>query len=86
MIQQTVFPLKIKTTQERLTAHGGLALMAEFNDGIRLRELTDQYLPPPGGNWGFDHSEVVDAISVIDSGEAVAGTDETNNVVVGELN
>ena len=31
MIQQTIFPFKIETTKERLTAHGGLALMAEFN-------------------------------------------------------
>ena len=62
MIQQTVFPFKIKTTKERLTAHGGLALMAEFNHGIGLRELTDQYLPGPGSNRGFDPSEIVDAV------------------------
>jgi len=62
MIQQTIFPFKIKATKERLTAHGGLALMAEFNHGIGLRELTDQYLPGPGSNRGFDPSEVVDAV------------------------
>ena len=48
MIQQTLFPFKIEMTTEKLTAHGGLALMAEFNHGIGLRELTDRYLPPPG--------------------------------------
>ena len=62
MIQQTIFPFKIKTTKERLTAHGGLALMAEFNHGIGLRELTDQYLPGPGSNRGFDPSEIVDTV------------------------
>jgi hypothetical protein len=62
MIQQTIFPFKIETTRERLTAHGGLALMAEFNHGIGLRELTDQYLPGPGSNRGFDPSEIVDAV------------------------
>src|SRR5512143_998620 len=62
MIQQTIFPFKIKTTKERLTAHGGLALMAEFNHGIGLRELTDRYLPGPGSNRGFDPSEMVDAV------------------------
>jgi len=36
MIQQTIFAFKIETTKERLTAHGGLALMAEFNHGIGL--------------------------------------------------
>jgi Transposase DDE domain group 1 len=62
MIQQTVFPFKIETTKERLTAHGGLALMAEFNHGIGLRELTDQYLPGPGSNRGFDPSVIVDSL------------------------
>ena len=62
MIQQTIFPFKIETTKERLTAHGGLALMAEFNHGIGLRELTDRYLPAPGSNRGFDPSEIVDTV------------------------
>jgi hypothetical protein len=62
MIQQTIFPFKIKTTKEKLTAHGGLALMAEFNHGIGLRELTNHYLPGPGSNRGFDPSEIVDAV------------------------
>ena len=61
-IQETVFPFKIETTGERLTAHGGLALMAEFNHGIGLRELSDQYLPAPGSNRGFDPSVIVDAV------------------------
>jgi hypothetical protein len=62
MIQQTIFPFKIETTKERLTARGGLALMAEFNHGIGLRELTDRYLPVPGSNRGFDPSVVVDSM------------------------
>jgi hypothetical protein len=62
MIQQTIFPFKLKTTQESLTAHGGLALMAEFNHGIGLRELTDQYLPVPGSNRGYDPSVIVDTV------------------------
>lgn len=62
VIQQTIFPFKIKTAKERLTAHGGLALMAEFNRGIGLRELTDQYLSAPGSNRGFEPSEIVDAV------------------------
>ena len=36
MMQQTIFPFRIETTKERLTAHGGLALMAEFDHGIGL--------------------------------------------------
>ena len=43
MIQQTVFPFKMEMTEEKLTAQGGLVLMAEFNHGIGLRELTGQF-------------------------------------------
>ena len=42
-------------------AHGGLTLLEEFNHGIGLRELTDQYLPGPGSNGGFDPSVIVDS-------------------------
>jgi len=62
MIQQTIFSFKIEATKERLTAHGGLALIAEFNHGIGLRELTDRYLPGPGSNRGFDPSEILDTV------------------------
>jgi hypothetical protein len=62
MIQQTIFSFKIDTTKERLTAHGGLALMAEFNHGIGLRELTRCYLPAPGSNRGFDPSVMVESL------------------------
>jgi Transposase DDE domain group 1 len=65
MVQQTVFGFKIETTKERLTAHGGLALMAEFNHGIGLRDLTDQYLPGPGSNRGFEPSVIVDSLVLI---------------------
>jgi len=53
MIQLRIFPFKLEITKERLTARGGLALMAEFNHGIGLRELSEKYLPMPGSNRGF---------------------------------
>src|SRR4030043_2479251 len=62
MIQQTVFPFKLGITREKLTARGGLALMAEYNHGIGLRELTDRYLPEPGSNRGFNPSVFVDTL------------------------
>lgn len=62
MIQQTIFPFKIETTKEELTAHGGLALMAEFNHGMEMREFTDRYLPVSGSNRGFDPSVIVDSV------------------------
>jgi len=65
MIQETIFPFKIEVTKERLTAHGGLALMAEFNHGMGLRELTDRYLPVAGSNRGFDPSVMADTLVLI---------------------
>ena len=62
MIQQTIFPFKLKMTKEELTAYGGLALMAEFNHGIVLRELTDNYLPGPQSNRGYVPSVFVDTM------------------------
>ena len=53
MIQQTIFPFKIETTKERLTAHGGLALMAEFNHGVGLRELDGSVSSSPWEQSGF---------------------------------
>ena len=81
MIQQTIFPFKIETTKERLTAHGGLALMAEFNHGIGLRELTDRYLPSPGSNRGFAPSVMVDSLVLMlqGGGRSLEDLRELNN-------
>jgi hypothetical protein len=62
MIRQTVFGFKIERTEEELTGHGGLALLAEYNHGIGLRELADGYLPGAGSNRGFKPSVFVDAL------------------------
>ena len=62
MIQQTIFPFKIATTKEVLTARGGLALIAEYNHGIGLRELVDKHLPVPGSNRGFTPSVFVNSM------------------------
>jgi hypothetical protein len=65
MIRQTVFGFKIEKTDEELTAHGGLALLAEYNHGIGLRELTDRYLPGPGSNRGYAASAFVDSLVLL---------------------
>jgi hypothetical protein len=72
MIQQTIFPFKLEITKEKLTAHGGLALMAEFNHGIGLRELTDRYLPAAGSNRGFQPSVFVDTIILMLQGGGIS--------------
>lgn len=62
MIRQTVFPFKLEITNEILTARSGLALMAEFNHGIGLRELSDRHLPLPVSNRGYKPSAYVDSL------------------------
>ena len=62
MIQQGVYGFKLETTGEKLTAHGGLALMAEYNHGIGLKELVDGALPEPGSNRGYKPSVYVDSL------------------------
>lgn len=62
MIRQTVFGFKLEKTEEALTAHGGLALMAEFNHGLGLKGLADRFLPAPGSNRGYAPSVYVDSL------------------------
>ena len=62
MIRQTIFSFKLEKTEEALTAHGGLALMAEFNHGLGLKGLVDRHLPGPGSNRGYTPSVYVDSL------------------------
>jgi len=62
MIRQTVLGFKLERTEEELTAHGGLALMAEYNHGLGLKKLVDRYLPGPGSNRGYAPSVFVDSL------------------------
>lgn len=65
MIRQTVFGFKIEKTEETLTAHGGLALLAEYNHGMGLRKLSDRHLPGPGSNRGYAASAFVDSLVLL---------------------
>lgn len=62
MIQQTVFPFKLETTSEDLTAHGGLSLLSEFNEGLGLSALVNAHLPKPGSNRGYSPSVFVGSL------------------------
>jgi hypothetical protein len=55
---------RIERTEEQLTAHGGLAFLAEYNHGVGLRQLSDQYLhlPAPGSNWGYAPPAFVESV------------------------
>lgn len=62
MVRQTVLPFKLERTDETVTAHGGLALLAEFTHGLGLRALVDRYVPGPGSNRGYAPSVFVDRL------------------------
>ena len=62
MGRQTVLPFKLERTDATLTAHGGLALLAECNHGLGVCGLTDRYLPGPGSNRGYAPSVFVDRL------------------------
>jgi hypothetical protein len=65
MIRQTVLPFKLERTDETLTAHGGLALLAEYNHGLGLRTLADHHLPAPGSHRGYTPSVFVDTLVLL---------------------
>ncbi len=65
MVRQTVFRFKLDRSDETLTAHGGLALLAEYNHGLGLRTLTDRFLPGPGSNRGYPPSVFVDTLVLL---------------------
>ncbi len=48
MMAQTVLPFKGDTTDEKLTAHGGLALFGEFLQAMHLPRQLDEALPGLG--------------------------------------
>jgi len=65
MVRQTVFGFKLERTEATLTAHGGLALLAEFNHGLGVCGLADRYLPGPGSNRGYAPSVFVDRLILL---------------------
>ena len=62
MVRHTVLGFKLERTDETLTAHGGLALLAEFHHGLGVCGLVDRYLPGPGSNRGYAPSVFVDRL------------------------
>jgi hypothetical protein len=63
MIAQSVLPFKLASTEERLTAQGGLALFGEFCRALGLGRWLDRELPAPGSGAGYAPS--VHALALI---------------------
>lgn len=59
MLNQTVLPFKLASTEESLTAHAGLGLFGEFCVAMKLSEQIDRHLSCPGSGRGFAPSAFV---------------------------
>jgi len=62
MVRHTVLGFKLERTEETLTAHGGLSLLAEFNHGLGICGLADRSLPSPGSHRGYAPSVFLDRL------------------------
>lgn len=54
MVRQSVFPFKLKRTDEKITARSGLALFAEFFEAMGIERLSERYMPEPRSGRGFE--------------------------------
>jgi hypothetical protein len=55
-------PIQDRNDEGETNGPRRVAFDGEFNHGIGLRDLTDQYLSAPSSNRGFDPSVIVDSI------------------------
>jgi len=65
MMPQTVLPFKLETTDEQLTAHGGLALFGEFLHAMNVPRQLDAFLPAPGSRVGYHPSQFVEPLLLL---------------------
>lgn len=62
MIEQTQLPFKLELTKNNLTAHSGLALLAEYHKSLGLTGLINRHLPTPGSHRGYKASVFVNSL------------------------
>ncbi len=58
-IRQGVLPFRIEMTEEPLIARAGLVLPYEMCRALKLPQVVDQELPPPGSGHGYKPSQFV---------------------------
>jgi len=64
-MDQTIMSFKLRTTEENLTAHAGLALFGEFCAAMKLSDHINRYLPQPGSAKGFMPSVYVQPLVLL---------------------
>lgn len=50
MIRETILPFKLENTEQKITSHAGLALVAEAAIAAGLPEAFEAEFPAPGSN------------------------------------
>jgi len=58
-LQQGVLPFKIEKSDEPLIARAGLVLPYEMAGALKLPQVIDRELPPPGSGHGYKPSQFV---------------------------
>ena len=58
-LRQGILPFRIEGSDEPLVARGGLVLPYEMAEALRLPEVIDRELPPPGSGRGYGPSQFV---------------------------
>ncbi len=58
-LRQGILPFRIERTDEPLVARGGLMLVCEIAQGLKLPQVIDRELPPPGSSHRYKPSQFV---------------------------
>ena len=64
MVRQTVFPFKLKRTEEKITARSGLALFAEFFEAMGVGQLVESCMPRARSGRGFEAIRYIKPLSM----------------------
>ncbi len=85
MMTQTVLPFKCDTTDEKLTAHGRLALFGEFLQAMHLPRQLDEALPWPVSRVGYHPSQFVQRLLLMlhGGGRALGDLRQTGRIPAG---
>lgn len=59
---QTILPIKLERSPERLTSLGGLVVLEEWARALGVRERVDRVLEGPKSGRGYRPSEFVQAL------------------------
>lgn len=65
MMTQNVLPFKLEITEEKLTAHAGLAVFGEFVHATAILRQVDKMLKGPGSAVGYKPSQYVEPLMLM---------------------